>query len=74
MATREETLTADLTTRLDALDAAAVALGAPDAATLLEWLGNTNIRVGQTNFADSSANGTAAALAGWCRRSNRFLY
>lgn len=48
--------------RIDALDAAAVALGAPDAATLLAWLANASPVEGQTNFANPNASGLIAAL------------
>lgn len=47
--------------RIDALDAAAVALGAPDAATLLAWLANASPVEGQTNFANPNASGQIAA-------------
>lgn len=48
--------------RIDALDAAAVALGAPNAATLLAWLANAVPAGGQTNFANPNSSGLVAAI------------
>lgn len=74
MPTREQIVEAGLLARLDALDAAAVALGAPDAVTLLQWLNGAGIRYGQTNFADPNASGLAQVFSTWNRRTNRLVY
>jgi hypothetical protein len=62
MPTTEYVLIQDLLARVDALDAAAVALGAPDAPTLFAWLNNKAPAGSQTNFADPNASALVNVL------------
>lgn len=62
MPTLDQITNASQQTTLDALDAAAVAIGAANLATLLGWLANTTIFSGQANFANSNASNLAAVL------------
>ncbi len=62
MPTLDQITNAEQQTALDALDAAAVAIGAADLATLIAWLANTTLFDGQANLANPNASYLAAVL------------